>query len=114
MNFLLRGALLSSAAFFLIYIILSLTLATVWPLFRAPAAASGANRLFALRVLPMMLALFGTLVFVIPSFLYLEPNGTGEVVGYLGIALACGGMFVAVFGPTSALLASWKTSQFVR
>ena len=113
MSYLLRGALLSSAAFFLAYVFLSLGVAGAWPLLRRRAAAWSASLLYGLRALPPAGALLFVAGFVVPAFLCLEPQGTDERFGIPGIALASAGLLMVAWGTVSALLASWQTARFV-
>jgi len=45
--------------------------------------SSAARLLFAVRMLPFTLTLFAVLAFCIPSYLWLEPEATGEKVGFV-------------------------------
>ena len=58
----------------------------------APAVLS--NLLFAVRLLPLMLALFFVMGFALPSFLRFEPRGTSEGVGLRLILLSTLGIVV--------------------
>jgi hypothetical protein len=113
MTYFLRGALLSSGAFFLIYVMLSIAVAAAWRLIGNRAAELGASLLYGLRAFPLAAAVVLAIFFVIPSFLYLEPYRTSETVGFSGLVLASGGIVVVGFGVVSALFASWKTARFV-
>ena len=113
MTYLLRGALLWSGTFFLIYITLSLGVAGAWQFWRDRAATWEASSLYRLRVLPLTAAAVLVIFLVIPSFLRLEQTQGQETVGYLGLALAFGGIVVGAFGAISALLALWKARRFL-
>jgi Zn-dependent protease with chaperone function len=45
--------------------------------------SSAARLLFAVRMVPLTLTLLGVLAFCIPSYLWLEPEATGEKVGFV-------------------------------
>jgi len=113
MSYLLRGALLSSAAFFLAYVLLSLGVAGAWRLLGRRAAAWSASLLYGLRALPPAGALLFVAAFVVPAFVGLEPQSTDERFGIPGIALASAGLLIVALGAVSALLASWQTARFV-
>ena len=49
---------------------------------------SAARLLFALRMSPLLLTLVAVLVFCVPSYLWLEPEATGEKVGLLCVLMA--------------------------
>ena len=80
MSYALRLTLLASAVFFLNYVSLSLCVAAAWRLVRKRAAWN-AGMLYVLRIAPVGVAIGVVGVLVIPSFLYLEPFGTGESFG---------------------------------
>ncbi len=58
---------------------------------------SAARLLFALRISPLVLTLIAVLAFCIPSYLWLEPEATGEKVGLLCVLMAVLG--VALWAP---------------
>ena len=58
---------------------------------------SAARLLFGLRILPLVLTLIAVLAFCIPSYLWLEPEATGEKVGLLCVLMALLG--VALWAP---------------
>jgi hypothetical protein len=72
-----------------------------------------ASLLFGLRALPLGAATFLAAFLVVPSFLYLEPYRTSEVIGITGLTLAGGGFLTLGFGAVSVLSASWKTARFI-
>ena len=58
---------------------------------------TSANLLFALRILPLLLALSVTLGFALPAFLRFEPHSSGELIGFRLFVLATlGAMVVAL------------------
>lgn len=109
----LRAAVLSFAAFFAIYTVVSAAVACAWRLMRNRAAVFSAPLLYGIRILPFSVALLLVLLLVIPSFLYLEPLRTDETFGPVGLAMAYGGIFVVAFGGVSAFIASWNTKRFL-
>lgn len=107
--FLARGVAVSLADFVLLYTLLCLLVLGSWRMLRrlAPGALArcSANLLFGLRILPLAGAALLTLVFVIPSFLLLEPRSADEAIGIAPTALGfcCLGLFVlGVFRAVSA------------
>jgi Zn-dependent protease with chaperone function len=58
---------------------------------------AAARLLFALRILPLVLTLIAVLAFCIPSYLWLEPEVSGEKVGLLCVLMALLG--VALWAP---------------
>lgn len=113
MTYLLRLALLALGVFFLIYVALSIAVAAAWPPLKKRGEAWEASALYILRIVPLIVAVAVVGLLVVPSFLCLEPLGTGEAIGSLGLTLAFGGITVIGGGGISALLASWSTARFV-
>jgi hypothetical protein len=113
MSYFLRGAILSSAAFFLVYVALSLGVAIAWRVIDQRAESCTASLLFGLRALPLSIATFFAAFLVVPSFLYLEPYRTSEVIGVTGLTLAGGGFLTLGFGAVSVLFAWWETARFI-
>ena len=83
----LRLLCLCSAAFFVIHLALAvatrLAAGTALRMAERMKPSSAARLLFLLRISPMALTLFAVLAFCIPSYLWLEPEATGEQVGFL-------------------------------
>lgn len=113
MSYLLRLTLLASAVFFLCYVSLSAAIAAMWTVVRSRARIWNAELLYGLRIAPFAFAIAVVGLFVIPSFLYLEPLGTSEVLGTPALGLASGGIAVVATGAASVLLASWRTARFI-
>lgn len=115
--FALRCAGISLALFFLVYLLLSLLVASVWrrllPSSTAQKPGRRAHQLFLLRILPLTAAIAVTILFTLPSFLLLEPPSADEPVGAVPLLLAsaCIGLFAA--GMYRALQAHRRTSQAV-
>src|SRR5271155_1315238 len=57
---------------------------------------AGARLLFAIRILPLWLSLFAVLAFCVPSYLWLEPEVTGERVGLVCMLIALMGIAIWV------------------
>ena len=113
MSYLLRLTLLSLALFSLSYVFLSSALAISWPLIRRQANRWKDSVLYCLRIAPLAAAGAVVGLLVVPSFLYLEPRGTGEAVSVAALAFASGGIALMIAGTVSALLACRSTGQFV-
>jgi len=113
MTYLPRLTLLALGVFFLIYAALSIAVAAAWPFLKKQGEAWDASTLFILRTVPLIVALAVVGLLVVPSYLYLEPFGTSEALGSLGLMLAFGGITVIGAGAIFALLASWSAARFV-
>jgi len=113
MSYLLRGTLLSSAMFFLIYGGASLVLVVVWRLMRERATGWSASRLFLVRMLPLLAAVIFVVAFFAPSFVYFEPRHADEHVGALGLALALSGIGVLGLACGAAVRAVMQAHDFV-
>jgi len=83
----LRLLCLCCASFFMIHLALAvatrLSAGTVMRMAERLKPSSAARLLFAVRMLPFTLTLFAVLAFCIPSYLWLEPEATGEKVGFV-------------------------------
>ena len=76
---------------------------------RSPAAT--ADVLFALRVLPLFLALLFTVGFALPAFLRLEPHASGEMISAkLMLLAAAGALMLAAMAARGARML-WATAQ---
>ena len=107
---------ISLAIFLLLYVPLTVVVSRGWRLaphlLRLRSAASRANCLCVLRMLPFAAASVFTLVFTLPSFLLLEPRGTDEAVGTAPIVLGLGCLMLLAAGiakTASAQIKTWKT-----
>jgi hypothetical protein len=93
----MRLLCLCCASFFMIHLALAvaarLSAGTAVRLANHLKPSSAARLLFLLRMAPLVLSLFA-LVFCISSYLWLEPEGTGEKVGFLCVLLATLGIGV--------------------
>jgi hypothetical protein len=56
--------------------------------------SSAARLLFAIRIAPLVLTLFAVLAFCVPSYLWLEPEASGERVGLVCMLIALMGIAV--------------------
>jgi Zn-dependent protease with chaperone function len=107
-----------SLAFFLAeYCLFSALIAWCWAWLAGGARGWSprylANYLFALRMLPLALALGSTIVFVLPSFLLLEPRATNEAVGQAPEALSICCLFLIAFGLYRAMRAQARSARAV-
>ncbi len=88
----IRLLCLCCASFFLIHMALALAArlgaGTAVRIAAHLKPQSGARLLFVLRILPLALTLVAVLAFCIPSYLWLEPEATGEKVGLLCVVMA--------------------------
>ena len=75
--------------------------------------ASAARLLFALRIAPLVLTLFAVLAFCIPSYLWLEPEATGERVGLLCILTALLGVALWVPALVRVISALRGTARYL-
>jgi hypothetical protein len=81
--FALRGIAVSLTFFVLVYCLISALVAGAWRSVRPLHAPERrvATVLFSLRVLPLVVSVFITLAFVVPSFQLLEPRSVDEGIG---------------------------------
>jgi beta-lactamase regulating signal transducer with metallopeptidase domain len=88
----IRLLCLCCASFFLIHMALALvarlSAGTAMRLAEHMKPQSAARLLFLLRIFPLALTLLAVLAFCIPSYLWLEPEATGEKVGMLCALMA--------------------------
>jgi beta-lactamase regulating signal transducer with metallopeptidase domain len=81
----LRLLCLCCASFFMIHLALAvatrLSAGTAMRVAERLKPSSAARLLFVVRMLPLTLTLFAVLAFCIPSYLWLEPEATGEKIG---------------------------------
>jgi hypothetical protein len=113
MSYAARAAAASLTVFFASYLLLSSSLACVWPVVRKRTARLSANVLFGLRLTPLITsAAFATFI-VVPSFLRFEPRATHETLLPFATVLACGGAIVIGVGVLSASHSIWQTARLV-
>lgn len=106
---------ISLALFLLVYVSVSLLVSRGWgllqQLFKPRTARTSASLLFALRILPFLLASVFTVVFTVPSFLLLEPRSTDEAVGTAPLMLGLCCLALLVAGIIQAASAQMRTSR---
>ncbi len=87
LTYTMRLLCLCCASFFMIHLALALAArlgaGTAVRMAEHMKPSSAARFLFALRMAPLGLTLFAVLAFCIPSYLWLEPEATGEKVGFI-------------------------------
>jgi beta-lactamase regulating signal transducer with metallopeptidase domain len=107
----LRLLCLCCASFFMIHMTLAvatrLSAGAAMRMAERLKPGSAARLLFAVRMLPFTLTLFAVLAFCVPSYLWLEPEATGEKVG-----LVC--FLAAVLGAAICTLAIMRVVNAVR
>jgi beta-lactamase regulating signal transducer with metallopeptidase domain len=114
--FAVRGIAVSFSIFVILYGALSLAVLllwrNVWLYGQQHSARRSADLLFALRMLPFVVAAGATLALAVPSFLLLEPRAVNEpmdampvVLGFCGVAVLLAGTWKAA----SALLRASRT-----
>jgi len=118
--FALRLVGVALSVFILAYCLFSLTVSAGWKLtarlWRSQAPARWAGVLFALRLFPLFAAVAITGIYVVPSYLILEPTHIDEPVGPMLVVVTCGALawllsaafrVVAAQKRTSRVLSSW-------
>jgi len=115
--FAVRGLAVSISVFVLAYCCLSCLVAMTCHLLsrylRTSISSYSAGRLFAIRVGPMLIAALLTLMFVIPSFILLEPRTSEEAIGVIPTILATGFALLLFIGTKNALVAIFRTSRLI-
>ena len=114
----LRGLAVSFSIFAVLYCVLSVGVCCLWRSVwlggRQYPARRCADLLFALRMIPFVVAAGITLVLAVPSFLLLEPRAVNEPMGAVPLALGACGMAVVLGGLWSATTALLRASRTVR
>jgi hypothetical protein len=115
--FIIRGIALSFTVFVLLYVWLSGLVGWGWGVVARISSRFSprvrADLLFALRVLPLGLSVVATLVFMVPSFLLLEPHSIDEPIGGVPLTLGFCGVILLAVGALKAAAAQVRTSQIV-
>lgn len=115
--FALRCLGVTLAFFIAQYCLFSVLVARSWMWLSGAAAGWRprmlANYLLALRMLPLVTALASTAIFVLPSFLLLEPRATDEAVGGAPITLSACCLLLVGFGLYKALRAQARSARAV-
>ena len=115
--FALRCLDVSLAFFLAVYGLLSFAVTRTWRPFarlvdrQSPRVSS--NLLFGLRVTPFVLALVVTAIFVLPSFLLLEPRSGVEPIGEMPLALSLCCIALVAAGVYSAIRAQVRVTRAV-
>lgn len=115
--FALRCLDVSLAFFLAVYGLFSFAVTRTWRPFarlvdrQSPRVSS--NLLFGLRVSPLVLALMVTAIFVLPSFLLLEPRSAAEPLGEMPLALSLCCIALVAAGIYSALRAQIRVTRAV-
>jgi Zn-dependent protease with chaperone function len=109
--FYLLSISLCCAVFFIVLAASSVLCMWAGRLLRSPASSlapqTGANLLFTIRILPVLLALLATFAFVLPALLKFEPRSTGELVGWPLLAFA-------ILGACVLVVMSFRAATIVR
>ncbi|HUI83211.1 MAG TPA: M56 family metallopeptidase [Candidatus Binatia bacterium] len=109
---------LCCASFFLIHAALAAAARLLTPgALRVAAhmqARTAARFLFALRMSPLLLTLVAVFGFCIPSYLWLEPEASGETVGLVCVLLAVLGLAVWACALGRVMIAVHRTTRLLR
>lgn len=117
--YLLRGLVVIFSIFFLVYGVLSVAVAAGSRLILRVLRSWRSQRhladcLFFVRLLPLATAALVTLLFVVPSFLLLEPRGENEQLSVVPVVLGCAGVGLVLFGLRKTVAAVMRTARVVR
>jgi beta-lactamase regulating signal transducer with metallopeptidase domain len=116
-TFALRGIAVSFSVFVLLYAALSAAVCcvwrSVWAYGQRHSARRSADMLFALRILPLVVAAGVTLALAVPSFLLLEPRVVNEPMGVAAVVLGLGGAIVVLAGMWKAATALVRARRTV-
>lgn len=116
--FVVRGVVISLAVFAVVYCALSVAVVLTWrklSLTEGRVSAAGrADGFFALRMLPLVSAIFVTAGMTVPSFLIFEPRSIHEQLGAIPIGLAVVGLAFMLFGLGRSIAALGRVSRIVR
>jgi len=117
MMFALRGIAVSFSVFVMIYCALSAAVCgawrRVWRTGQQSCARRCADLLFALRLVPFVVAAGMTLAVAVPSFLLLEPRAVDEPMGAAPVVLGLCGMTVLLAGMWTAAAAWVRASRTI-
>jgi Zn-dependent protease with chaperone function len=115
--FALRGVVVSSSVFAMVYCLLSVAVMLAWRRIQVHAlrlpVGRAANWLFRLRLLPLAGAAAVTSAFTVPSFLLLEPRSIYEPVHPGLVVFAIGGVGLGIYGLVNAAWALWRASRAI-
>jgi Zn-dependent protease with chaperone function len=116
--YLLRLACLCAACFFLMHTAIAVAVAAIGRLAvrlaEGMAADRGARLLLGLRLLPAVAAGIAVAAVCLPSYLWLEPEGTAERVGWPCLAVALVGAGICAAGLARAARAVVRSQRYVR
>jgi beta-lactamase regulating signal transducer with metallopeptidase domain len=105
----------SLAVFVVVYAALSLAVSRGWRfllrVWKPRLASDSADLLFGLRMFPLAISVAVTLLFTLPSFLWLEPRSTDEAIGVAPLLLGAACLLLFAVGMVRAAAAHFKTSR---
>jgi len=105
----------SLAVFVLVYAALSFAVSRGWRFlltaWKPRLATSSADLLFSLRMAPLAISVGVTLLFTLPSFLWLEPRSTDEAIGAAPLVLGAACLLLFTLGMVRAGAAQFRTSR---
>src|SRR5690242_13307152 len=110
----LRATAVVLVAFGASYLLLSTALAFAWRAAGNRLSRWGADSLFMLRVLPLVLAYAAVALLAIPSYLSYEPAGAHERMEWTAQAIAMLGAAIVLIGLYNASRAWLQAARFVR
>lgn len=117
LQYTLRLLCLCCASFFMIHVTLAaatrLSAGAAMRLAERLKPSSAARLLFTVRMLPFTLTLFAVLAFCIPSYLWLEPEATGEKVGFVCVLTAVLGAAIWTLAIMRVVHAVRGTARFL-
>jgi len=117
MMFAARGLAVSLSVFALLYFALSLAVCGLWRTIcwygEGLAPRRRADLLFAARMLPFAVSAAITMIFTLPSFLWLEPRAIDEPVGAIPLGLGLCGLLLLLVGMANAAHALLRASRAV-
>jgi Zn-dependent protease with chaperone function len=109
-----RGIAISLSVFVIVYLVLSLAVASGWRRARLRAhrlsIGHAADMLFGLRMFPLVTAGLITAALTVPSFFILEPRTIDEPVGGLSLALGACGLILGLGGIMNAAIVLRRAS----
>jgi len=107
----------SLAVFVVVYAALSLAVSRGWRLvlraWQPRLASDSADLLFGMRMFPLAISVAVTLLFTLPSFLWLEPRSTDEAIGVAPLLLGAACLLLFAVGMVRAAAAQFRTSHAV-
>lgn len=115
MMFVLRGIAISLTFFVLAYCVLSLLVVSTWRVverLHAGEAAHRANRLFWLRVSPLLVSASIMLGLVVPAYVRLEPRSIDEDIA-LPLVLALGCLLLFALGFLRVRIAQQRSARVI-